>query len=205
MQKLLKMKNYKSYRTVMPRLLISLFMAITIYAYPQITIDNNDMPSPGDTVRRSTALNVEIYDFELTGEDYTWDFSELTSINQTVDTFVSVTQTPLFYWPFFLSSANMASPLLTDSPIPELPLSDVYTFYNNSSNNYKDVGFAATLLQIPLPFKYDEPDVLYEFPMNYGNVDSSESGFEFGLEGIGYIVELSGINNTTTKKILYLK
>ncbi len=101
MQKLLKMKNYKSYRTVMPRLLISLFMAITIYAYPQITIDNNDMPSPGDTVRRSTALNVEIYDFELTGEDYTWDFSELTSINQTVDAFVSVTQTPLFYWPFF--------------------------------------------------------------------------------------------------------
>lgn len=181
------MKNYKINKAVLPWLLISISIIVTINAYPQITIDNNDMPSPGDTVRRSTALNIDEYDFELTGEDYLWDFSELISITQTVDTFVRVTETPLFYWPFFLLSANLASPVLTDSPIPELPLSNVYTFYNNNASNYKDVGFAATLFQIPLPFNYDDPDVLYEFPMDYGNVDSSESGFEFALEGLGYI------------------
>lgn len=191
----MKMKIYKK---TMNSFFWVLFIFITLSSlqlYSQITIGTADMPSPGDTVRRSAALNIESYDFELTGEDYVWDFSEFVSITQTVDTFVRVTETPLFYWPFFLLSANIASPVLTNSPIPELPLSNVYTFYHNSSDNYKDVGFAATILQIPLPFAYDDPDILYEFPMNYGNVDSSLSGFEFALEGIGYIaVEKKRIN-----------
>jgi hypothetical protein len=146
------------------------------------------MPSVNDTIRISTALNFDFYDFEETGENYIWDFSELESIGQRVDTFMAVTETPIFYWPFFLFSADLASPLISDSPIPESPLTDVYNFYSNESDGYKDLGFAATLFSIPLPFKFESPDILYDFPMNFGDVDSSESGFNFGLDGFGNIL-----------------
>lgn len=162
----------------------------------QITIDQNDMPSPGDTVRISTALNLEGYNFEETGEDHTWDYSGLLPVAQSVDTFKSVTETPVFYWPFFLFSANLASPLLGDFPIPGIPLTDVYSFYNNESSGFYDEGFAATLYGIPLPFKYNDPDRFYAFPMNYGDVDSSVSGFQYGLTDLGYImVEKKRVNS----------
>lgn len=175
--------------------LLAILGIFTVQSFGQITIDDSDMPSAGDTIRISTALNFDLYDFEETGENFTWDYSNLVSISQRVDTFVAVTETPIFYWPFFIFSANLASPLISDSPFPEIPLTDTYNFYNNNSNNYSDLGFAATLFGIPLPFKFDNPDVVYDFPMNYGNADSSESGFNFGLENLGYIkVERKRVN-----------
>lgn len=168
----------------------------SLIGYSQITIDQSDMPSPGDTVRISTTINFDSYDFEETGEDFTWDYRDLVDISQRVDSFFAVTDTPLFYWPFFLFSANLAYPLLTASPIPELPLSDIYNFYNNNSDSYRDEGFAATLIGLPLPFKFDNPDIVYEFPMDYGNSDSSVSGLDFGLDNIGHILVKRHRKNT---------
>lgn len=154
----------------------------------QITITQSDMPSAYDGIIKSSALNLQQYDFQQTGENYIWDYSGLQPISQAVDTFMRVTDTPLMYWPFFLLNANLASPALEDSPIPELPLSDVFRFFNSSSNNYRDVGFAAMISGLPLPFAFEAPDILYDFPMNYGNVDSSESGYSFGLPDIAFIL-----------------
>jgi hypothetical protein len=154
----------------------------------QITIVQSDMPSPGDTIFTSTGLNLDFVDITETGDDYVWDYSQLLPVTQEMKTFVSLLDTPFLYWLFFLSVSNQASPVIGDLPIPNLPITDVFSFYNNSSSNFVDDGFAATLAGIPLPFKYDSPDVLYDFPMNYGNADSSESGFAFGLPDIGYIL-----------------
>jgi hypothetical protein len=156
--------------------------------YSQITINRDDMPSSGDTIRVSTGLNVDFTDPEDTGEDYYWDYEELVPIVQRVDTFVRVNQTPIFYWPFFLLDANLATPLVQDSPFPELPLTDVFGFFNSSNTRYEDVGFAATLFGLPLPFKYDDPDILYRFPLNYGDVDSSASGFQFGIPDVAFVM-----------------
>lgn len=169
-------------------LIVIIFVLNLAYSIGQITISQSDMPSQGDTIRTSAGINLDFSAVEATGEDFIWDFSQLLSVNQTVDSFVSVLETPIFYWPFFLLSANLASPALGDLPIPNLPLSDVFSFYNNTNNSFQDVGFAATLSGIPLPFKYDSPDILYKFPMQYGNADSSESGYEFGISEIGYIL-----------------
>lgn len=189
-----KMMNYK-FRKIQFFILLFLLGIASSSGFGQITIDQGDMPSTGDTIRISTALNINQFNFEETGEDFTWDYSNLVSISQRVDTFIAVTETPIFYWPFFIFSANLASPIISDSPFPEIPLTDVYNFYNNSSNNYSDLGFAATLFSLPIPFKFDSPDVVYDFPMNYGNADSSDSGFNLGLDDLGYImVERERVN-----------
>jgi len=186
MKKPPKMRIFSYTRTLLTLMLI--VAAFTDGVVGQIMIDAGDMPSPGDTIRISSALNTDFYNFEETGENFTWDYSNLTAINQRVDTFINVTETPVFYWPFFIFSANLASPLVSDPPIPEIPLTDVFNFYNNTSDNFKDVGFAATLSGLPLPFKFDIPDIVYEFPMNYGNTDSSFSGLSVGLENIGFLL-----------------
>jgi len=155
--------------------------------HAQITIDKNDMPSIGDTIRKSLALNFELYDFEETGADFTWDFSGLLPLSQSVDTFKSVSDAPI-YGIFFLFSANLASPVFIDtSSFVELPMKDVYAFYDNKSSGYYYSGFGATIYGFPLPLKFSQKDRVYAFPMNYGDVDSSFSGLDVNLPGIGYI------------------
>ncbi len=201
----MRMKTCNRIKTLLKRGLLVFGISIAIQsATSQIVIDQNDMPSPGDTVRISIALNIDAYDFEETGEGYVWDYSGLILLDQRVDTFVTVLQTPVFYWPFFLLTANMASPRNGGLPFPELPLTNIYRFFNNSADRYTDEGFAATVFELPLPLPFGDPDVLYEFPMEYGDSDSSFSGLELALEGLGYIsVERKRVNTVDGWGTLY--
>ncbi len=179
-------------------LIILLNGLISMVALSQITITTDDMPNIGDTIRLSSTVFVQGIDYTETGEDYTWDFSSLLPLSQQVDTFVSVTSTPLLYQfvfiPYIIS--NIASPIGEIDFIPNFEFTDIYQFYKNTDTEYKDVGFAFSFNEIPIPIKYDDPDILYEFPMNMSNVDSSESGFEFNLDGLIYVSSFKKRVNT---------
>lgn len=157
--------------------------------WSQITVTTSDMPSPGDTIRKSTALNTSQIDYTLTGANYTWDFASLFTVSQSVDTFVSVSSVPFLYQLIFIPNliANLAQKYPEIDTIPEFQIVDPYRFFKNSSSSFNDVGFAFTINEIPFPLKYDTPDILYKFPMNYGNVDSSFSGIEFSVPDMAYI------------------
>jgi hypothetical protein len=161
----------------------------TAFANGQITITSDDMPDEGDTIRISNTLSTLGVDYTLTGEDYTWDFSILIPALQTVDTFESVSSVPFLYQLVFIPGivANLAQPYSGLDMIPGVTITDAYRFYKNSSSDYKDVGFAATISSIPAPIKFDNPDILYDFPVSYGNVDSSFSNFQLGVPDIGYL------------------
>ncbi len=152
----------------------------------QITIESSDLASVDDTVRLSTGLNVDFVDFTETGEGFVWDFSALKPVKQTVDTFLNYTDTP--HWLAFIGKANMAKHLPYDIPIPGLPITNIYEYYKKTGGSFNYVGYDATLNGIPLPLAYSNPDVLYKFPMNYGNVDSSSSGLAFGVDNLFYML-----------------
>ncbi len=154
----------------------------------QITIESSDMPEQGDTVRISTSLNPEFSDYTDTGEDYFWDFSDMIAAYQTVDTFISPLNTPPIYAVIFGFSSNLSYRYLRDLPIPNFELSDIYYFYNNSSAKYTNVGYAASINNIPVPIKFDNSDVLYRFPLEFGDVDSSASHFQFGVDNFGFLL-----------------
>ena len=169
-------------------LLISLLFS-SMFSIAQITIDRNDMPNENDTIRISTSLTANGIDYTLTGEDYTWDFSSLISINQRVDTFCSVLSTPFIYQLVFLYPfvSTIASPRGGFDLIPNLQVSDYYQYYKESNSSFKDVGFGVTFNEIPIPIKYDEADVLYNFPMQFGNTNTSNSGFEINIPSLIYL------------------
>ena len=81
---------------------IAILLISQILLQAQITVDSSDMPYPNDTIRISTGLNLDFIDYIETGEDFTWDFSELMPIFQTIDTFISPSQTPFIYQIFFV-------------------------------------------------------------------------------------------------------
>jgi len=177
---------------------LTLLLFISIASTGQISVTTNDMPNIGDTIRLSTNVTTGNIDYTLTGENYTWDFSSLFPLVQTVDTFLSVSSVPFLYQLVFIPNivANLAQPYSGFDLIPGLDIDDPFRFYMNSNSTYKDVGFAVTFNSIPLPIKFDSPDIIYDFPVNYGNADSSFSGFELGLAGLGFAgIDRKRVNN----------
>jgi hypothetical protein len=146
------------------------------------------MPSAGDTIRTSISVANENYDFSATGNNYTWDFSGLMPISQRVDTFLSITQTPVSFWPFFITSANLAAKVNPATLLPGLPELEAYRFYNNTGSSFKDVGYGILVTGIPLPLKYNNADMIYKFPMTNGTSHESASGLEVAVPDMGYIM-----------------
>ena len=105
---------------------------------------------------------------------------------QSVDTFVSVQQTPWVYQLVFFLSANLASPGQDFDQLQGFQVTDYFDYYKNSTSEYKSVGFGVTLNGIPIPNKFEEPDIIYRFPLSAGDSDSSYAIHEFDLPGIGY-------------------
>ena len=173
----------------MNRLLFLLvFVGIVFVGMAQITITNADLPQPGDTLRVSMANQVP-GDFTQTAYDTTWDFSALAPVTQRVESFVPITSVPLEFMFVFIPNivSNLASPGNTNLPIPGFPISDSYTFYNNISTGFSDVGNASKVGGIPLALRYDVPDLWYPFPLSPGMTWSSSSFAELSIPSLAYI------------------
>ncbi len=177
-------------------LILFTLLISALHLSAQITIDKTDMPSPGDIVVTSTGLNPDFINYQETGEDYIWDFMELTPISQSADTFISLTDVPLLYGWAFLGSANLVNKGSNPIPIPNFPISDSYLFYNNTNNYFGVAGEGYTLYGFPVPLKFNSPDVLFQFPMSYGNTGNSYAEYAFGIPNLGYIRKEISRSNT---------
>ena len=165
--------------------LLLLLFPVTLFS--QISINDNDMPSVGDTIRSSNSFDVGLLDYASTGSDFSWDFSTLVPVTQQVDTFISVQETPWVYQVVFFLSSNLAQPMQNFESVPGFEVDEAYNFYKNSGSSFKMTGNAASLNGIPIPNKFDEDDIIYKFPMEYGNVDSSLSTYGMDVPGLGYM------------------
>lgn len=159
----------------------------------QITVDNTDLPSVGDTFRISVAAGTGGVDPALTGANYAWDYTNLSSLSQSLDTFIDVGTTPAVYQLVFNNfldpqRANLATSDNVLDFIPGFEIGDVYQYYRNDASGFSFLGFAGSYSGIPVPVKYDDPDRWFAFPMAYGNEDSTDVEFQFSIPGIGAIL-----------------
>lgn len=163
--------------------------------FSQPLIDKNDMPVVGDTIRLSITDNDNGIDYTLTGANYNWDFSSLTEQSQRVDTFVSVTTVPLLYQVDFnnpldtIHKATVAQPQPDITQLPNVQFTEVYDFFRASDYTYTQVGRGAKVNSIPTPIKYNDPDLLYTFPLIFGTTDSSEYEYHLDIPNLGYYGE----------------
>lgn len=59
-------------------------------------------------------------------------------------------------------------------------------FFKESSTSLNQIGVGYVVNNIPLPFSYKHPDVIYKFPLNYLNTDSCDFDFGLAVPGYGY-------------------
>jgi len=172
-------------------------MAMACRLSAQITITQADMPDIGDTIRLSNAIALIGIDPSLSGPGFTWDFSSLNPQNQVVEGYVNPNTTPFLYQLVFnVSVANIASPVNGLNFLPTLPVTDAYIFYKESSTKYVRAGYAATIAGVPVPMKFDIPELLYTFPLqNTSPADSSTSAYSLEFPGMGFFgIERKRVN-----------
>lgn len=186
--------------------LLGLVCSLSLQA--QITITANNMPQPGqiDTmVQAAPIVNFDPADGQ--GPNQTWDYSNLNDFNTEADTFFDVLETPLSYnfafnLPFDEDRATVAGgyallPDFGDFPLPiDIEFTDEYSYYRNGEGNFRYVGFAFRANGVPIPVKYDSPDIWYTLPMTYQTPqEPSVSRYEFTIPTLAnYISNRSRTN-----------
>ncbi|MEX1189184.1 MAG: T9SS type A sorting domain-containing protein [Bacteroidia bacterium] len=176
--------------------LLGLTLIVPTLLSAQITINQSDMPSAGDTLRYSVAANAIAISAGAGGSGQTWDFSNLQSASQYVDDFIPVAQTPFTYiavfgLPFSSNYCEMARIDNSAFQIPEIPvinitIEDVYNFYKSNNDAFEQRGFGASINGFPLPISYSDGDVLVPLPLNASTTQSGSYSFNATIPTIGY-------------------
>jgi hypothetical protein len=188
----------------MKKLLPILLICISHYSNAQISLGSSDFESANDTFRVSIADPATVVDLVTTGANTTWDFSSLVPQSQNVDSFLSVASTGTIYSLYFINIAfntNRANIAKSGGQIPAIPglpitLSDPYQFYYKNASAYKQVGVGITVSGIQTPIAFSSQDVLYNFPVDFGDQDSTNSTFSLSVPTVGdYFAQQKRVNN----------
>lgn len=197
------MNNVFSIRRIRTRCLVALFCLVSFCAKSQITITQADMPGSGDTLRFSNALNAPAEVYNLDGPNQTWDFSALSPSTQDVASYKSSLQTSYAF--FFLGLNKYGRKIADTLGVAAFQFTDVYNFFKKSSTAFEVEGIGLKYQGLPLPAYYTEKDKLYQFPLAYGDRDSSRLAFSIALSTlasysqVGYrINQVTGWGSITT-------
>lgn len=171
--------------------LLFLGLALTTATRAQITINADDMPNAGDTLRYRNGISAGV-SLDLTGAGVVWDFSALQPQAEAADTAVSVGSTPFLYQLFFnnpfLFPQNRADYGMVGAEFDfqVLALSDVYDYYRADEDGFFNVGFGANVNGLPTSVRREPVDRIHSFPMEFGNTDGSNSSFNVNVPTLLY-------------------
>lgn len=150
----------------------------TLLAQPNIT--SSHMPKSGDTLRYSSALPTELpTGYESGGASSVWDFSAMQPQRQAINEYFSASKTPYAFY-FFGQIGQKTADTIGAGPIT---LTNVFSFYTNSSKVFKAEGIGYKYSGFPLASMYKDDDEIYQFPLNYGDKDTSTFNFLFSIPG----------------------
>jgi hypothetical protein len=198
-------KQYLCKKKLMRRILLFAFVFSFTASHAQITLSSSDFPDANDMYLMSDATAFTGMDETLTGANYSWDFSQLstTTTGQHTDTLFAVTSMNFIYqavfgdFSFLQHRSNQATHGSDFSLGTQIAITDVYNFYYNNSNDYHQSGFGAGINGIPAPTAYDPHDIIYKYPVQFGNVDSSASGYSVSLPNFLYY----GVNRNRINEV----
>ncbi len=151
----------------------------------QVTIGNSDMVGGGDSIRVSYALNSPI-DHTLADTNYLWDFSGLTPLAQEMIRYENPSAIPFN----FLATVSLANASPDSLPFIGAVPSNFTDHWKSSSSSFRQVGFSfeyAPLGNFDVPVIFSNADYIYRFPLNYGNIDSSDADYDFSIPNLAYI------------------
>lgn len=156
--------------------------------FAQITIYSSDFGGANDTARYSLTTTFDASPIQNTDTNYIWDFTQLVPNSQIMEKYNDINSTNLVYKIAFFGKANLVSKR-EDLSMLGVNITNSFNFFNKSTNDFKLVGYGGETSGVPIPVVFNNSDVIYKFPMTYGNIDSCTSDWEISLPGTGYLSE----------------
>ena len=160
---------------------IFLFLVLggSLAAQP-IPIDSSDMPLVGQVFVRSIADTLPEVLPGPGGENQLWDFSSLEAVDQQISEFVNPASLP---FGLTFGDASVALRLPAGDTLLGFQLRDAHQFYRLTDSTWEDIGTGAELdlLTTPLSLRKDTADIVYRFPLSYGDRDTSYSSATFTI------------------------
>ncbi|MBC7864177.1 MAG: PKD domain-containing protein [Bacteroidia bacterium] len=180
----------------------------------QSTYSNTNYAATGDTLYITQAqLNAANYD--TTGANITWDYSALTGNTQEKLIFRAPNQTgytsPQFPYIYVPGNVNLSSTSGKTITVGGLQLTNPNDYYkiNSSSLNHNADAYDINTNSGSFSMKnvYSSSDILLKFPVNYLNIDSSNSGYVSQIPGYYYrgvvTKRINNVNGWGTLKTPY--
>jgi hypothetical protein len=157
---------------------ILLTVSCALAAQSPIVITSTVMPVKNDSVLYTDVSPNSIKDYLTTGENYTWDFTDVTETGEGMRKFESPSSTP---YPFyFFGNSTFGERVSSSIGAGPLVVTDFYNFYSKQTvpvTAYAAEGVGMTFSSIPLPAYYSDRDELYVYPLEYGDRDSTTLRF----------------------------
>jgi hypothetical protein len=119
--------------------------------------------------------------FADTGAAHTWDYSQLSPQMQNFEQYRRAASVNFAYALFGLDAIGLK---VQDSlGIGTFKMKNIYDFYKSSNSAFTAEGRGLEYNGIPVPSWYSDKDEIYQFPLNYGDRDSSTFDVKFDLAG----------------------
>ena len=144
------------------------------------------MPSSGDSLHMSYAFGTGSVDHTLSGPNYFWDFSSLTPVAQHLYRFRSPSAIPFN----FLSTLAFSNPSPDSLPVIGGIPSNFTDYIKVGSSGYRQNGISFQYLPLTtfeIPVIFTANDYIYRFPLNYGDIDTSDAAYEINFPPLPYI------------------
>src|SRR6187402_984564 len=133
------------------KVLLLILLAAAGTSNAQITLSGSDFPHANDLYLMSDATSFQGMDPTLTGANYTWDYSLLstTTFGQHDDTIFDVSGMNIIYTIVFGDNGfaphrSNHSRHGSDFDLGgQISITDVYNFYYNNANDYHQSGFGS--------------------------------------------------------------
>ncbi len=178
----------------MNKRLLILLAIVCIQMQAQSTFNSSQYAAVGDNFYLTSANNLAL-DYETTGTNFVWDFSSLTGTSQSQLQHRNPTSTG-FLWLFIYNpnNTNLAAtnnnPQTLNIPGQVVELTDSYDFYKKSSTDLRQTGSASKVnyngTQIPITNQYTDSDIIYRFPIQFGNLDTDNSAYTINIPTLLY-------------------
>lgn len=189
-----KVNCYPSFKIHMKKTLLAALLVSALYTKSQ-TYTNTNYAAAGDTIfLTSDSSIISSNNYDTTGIGITWDFSNLKGKSQDNIEFKNTNQAgfSLVQWPY-IYNANNVNLASTDGDviaIGSVQKTNPYQYYKISSSGLELRAESYELSVLGKTFsvknQYSSADVIYKFPLNVGNNDSSTANSTTNIPDIYY-------------------
>jgi len=151
----------------------------------QISITQQNMPRANDTFRYVNMINPTAYSGQIAmnGANQFWVFQEAQVPTTSLVEYKSSLKTPYAFYFFNTVGLKIADSI----GLGQFKLEDVYQFYSTKSSAYliEGLGFKIGLAPFPLAGNYQIEDKVYQFPLEYGDRDSTNFKVKISIPLVG--------------------